>query len=284
MDSDTIQLAYIMQEQLKHYSKYCKFSNPNIIGVYGSFNNIIWNGGRAITTSEFTTFDSIKNCIKDFNNHNLICKFTFTNQLLTQEHCYDSYCNQILDLIAETNNEIVIHSPILEQYIRNIYPNIPLTSSITKGFDFNTFKIALHQDYKNVVCHYKQNILKYLETMPIELQNKTELILNADACAYCKMFTKHYECESYYNLYGKYLNQNNCYKFYPDYDAQKEWFNLSIEERLIFDIQYFNWLNIHNYKIQGRTKNIGQLIDIYLSIFFYSEIHEEIYNNIKNSL
>lgn len=284
MGSETIQLAYIMQKQLETYSKYCKFSNAIIAGVYGSFNNIIWNGGRTIITPEFTTFNEVKNCIEDFNNHNLICKFTFTNQLLTQEHCYDDYCNQILELIAKTNNEIVIHSPILEQYIRNIYPNIPLISSITKGFDFNTFKTALHQDYKNVVCHYKQNILKYLEQMPIELQRKTELILNADACAYCKMFSKHYECESYYNLYGEYLNQNDCYKFHPNYDEQREWFNLPIEERLIYDIKYFDWLNIHNYKIQGRMESVNQLIDTYLQIFFYPGMYEEIYNNIQNSL
>jgi hypothetical protein len=74
---------------------------------------------------------------------------------LTENHCYDKYCNQILDLIADTENEIIIHSQILENYILNKYPNIPLTSSITKGFDLNTFKTALHQNYKNVVCFYK---------------------------------------------------------------------------------------------------------------------------------
>lgn len=284
MGQKTIDLAFIIQDCLKEYSDYVKYNNPTVIGLYGSFNNIIWNGGRIITTNEFQTFEEVKQCLKTINNHDLKCKLTFTNQLLTENHCYDKYCNQILDLIADTENEIIIHSQILEDYILNKYPTIPLTSSITKGFDLNTFKTALHQNYKNVVCFYKQGILKYLETQPVELQNKVELMLHSDDCAYCKMYHQHYECESYYNLYNKYKNENYCYHFSKNYNKQTEWFNLPLEERLYFDLNYFNWLNIHTYKIQGRSFSLDELINAYLWIFFYPEIHEEVYNKIKNTI
>lgn len=284
MGQDTINLAFIMQECLDKYSSYVKYPNPIIAGLYGSFNNIIWNGGRTIITSDFQNFEEVKQCLNNINKHNLKCKFTFTNQLLTKEHCENQYCNQILKLIADTNNEITIHSKLLENYISSLYPEIPLTSSITKGFDFETFKIALNQNYKNVVCYYKQNILKYLETVPFNLQQKTELILNADDCAYCKMCKKHYECESFYNLHNYYLHENGCYRFHPMYDAKKEWFSLPIEERLYFDINYFQWLNINTYKIQGRMKTIEQLLETYLYIFFYPSMYQEIYDYLKDNI
>ena len=81
----------------------------------------------------------------------MVCKFAFTNQLLEEQHLHNTYCNEVLDLIAETNNEIVIHSKILEDYIKNNYSNIPLTSSITKGFDLETFKKAIQEAKKNLV-------------------------------------------------------------------------------------------------------------------------------------
>ena len=273
MGKDTIKLIYILREQLIQYQNYLKFPEANIIGVYGSFNNIIWNGGRPITTTDFNTFDDVKKCINDLNNNNLICKFTFTNQLLKKEHCQDRYSNQVLELINETNNEITINSPILENYIREHYPNIKLTSSITKGFDLNTLKEVLQQDYKNVVCYYKTDILKYLETETMENQQKIELLLGGDPCANCPLYHKHYEIISYYNLYNIY-KEHECIRENPNYI-------LNEKNNLLFDISYFSSLNIHTYKIQGRLLSIEQLIDKYVRIFFLPEIQEKIKNNIR---
>lgn len=282
MGSDSIELAIIIKELLAKYKDYSKFSNPIIKGVYGNFNNIIWNGGRTIVTDEFSTIPEMEKCIKIINNNDLICRLTCTNQLLTENHLQDNLCNNILELISNTNNEIIVHSFLLENYIRQLYPNIPLISSITKGFDLNTFQEALKQDYKNVVCFYRQDILKYLETVSLKDQNKVELLLQSDHCAYCKKYNKHYEFESYNSLYNKKEIDYQCYKFNLNYNEQKEWFNLSLEERLNYNIKYFQWLNIHTYKIQGRLCNIDQLIDLYIDTLFYP--YNDIRNNIKNEI
>lgn len=286
MGNDSIDLAIIMKDLLQKYNKFSKFPNPNIQGVYGNFNNVIWNGGRTVMSSDFSTIQDIESCINKINANNLICRLTCTNQLLEKQHLLDPFCNDILSLINESNGEIIIHSSLLENYIRDKYPNIPLISSITKGFDFNTFKDALNQDYKNVVCFYTQDILKYLETASEKQQNKVELLLQSDYCAYCKMYNKHYEFESYNSLNNKKDIDYNCYKFNPNYNKQIEWFNLPIEKRLNYNIEYFQWLNIHTYKIQGRLCNINQLIDLYIDALFYpyGNIREGIKQEIKNIL
>ena len=90
---NTIYLAYSIQEQLIKNSNLQKYPNSNISGVYGTFNNLIWNGGRTIECTEFDTFASIKNCLNNINSHNMICKIVFTNCLLEEKHLQDKNCN-----------------------------------------------------------------------------------------------------------------------------------------------------------------------------------------------
>lgn len=166
---DSVKLAIVTQKLLANLEEGTSlYPNAQIAGVYGSFDNLIWNGGRNIQTGDFETIESIVECFTLLKEHDLKCKITFTNSLLTEEHLVDEQCNAILDLIAEFENEIVVNSPILEGYIRNKYPNIPLTSSITKGWDFNTFISAIPKNYESVVCIYRNNILQYLENASLE--------------------------------------------------------------------------------------------------------------------
>lgn len=264
---NTIYLAYSIQEQLIKNSNLQKYPNSNISGVYGTFNNLIWNGGRTIECTEFDTFASIKNCLNNINSHNMICKIVFTNCLLEEKHLQDKNCNQILDLIAETGNEIVINSPLLENYIRNKYPNLPLTSSITKGLDFNTYKTAIQQNYKAVVCYPKRNILQDISTLDNLHKQKIELMLNNDCCAYCKIEQQHYKNESYNNLYGT-NNLFMCYQFNPNYKRYKELLSVSLDEQIFNDVEYFQDLGIHNYKIRGRGMPVNKLLQDYINILF----------------
>lgn len=264
---DSINLAYEIQNKLKDYPHNHRFQNSTIAGVYGSFNNLIWNGGRTIHCSDFETFTQIKNCLQNINSHNMTCKFVFTNCLLEKKHLEDKYCNQVLDLIAETNNEIVINSYLLEDYIRTKYPNIPLISSITKGLDFDTYKKAILQDYKTVVCYPRRDILQDIETLSLKDKQRIELMLNNDGCAYCKIEQKHYQNESYNNLYGT-NHLFKCYQFNPNYKKYKELLSVSLNEQIFNDIEYFQDLNICHYKIRGRGAPIDRLSIDYHNILF----------------
>lgn len=274
-------LVFFIQEQMKQYSKYLKYPNSRIAGVYGSFSNIIWNGGRSISKSEFNTIEQQEKCLSKINNNSLICKFTFTNSLLKEEHCKDQRGNELLNLIAETNNEIVIFSNILENYIRERYPSIQLTSSITKGNDINTLQNNINKDYKAVVCYPKQEILSYIDSLSSYNQQKIELMLNDDGCAQCTNNFAHFQHESYNNLYDN-KTPFNCKWTQQNEKQYKYLLNLPQKDQLFYNIQYFQDLNIHNYKIRGRGESFNNLVSTYINILFMPEIHIEIYNNINN--
>lgn len=274
---DSINLAYFIQDQVQEYSKNTRMINTNIHGVYGSFNNIIWNGGRTIDNG-INNIYQISQVLNSINSHDMICKFVFTNCLLEKKHLQDKYCNQVLDLIAETNNEIVINSPILEDYIRNKYPSIGLTSSITKGLDYNTYKTAIQKDYKNVVVYPRRNILKDIEQLNAGDKAKIELMINNDGCGYCKMEQQHYRNESYNNLYGT-SNTFVCYQFLPNFKKYKEILAVPLDEQLFNNYEYFQDLGISCYKVQGRGALLDRLLIDYLDILFFPGIRNEIYNN-----
>ena len=280
MNLPNLDLAYAIQDQLQIYKEHSRFPEANITGVYGSFNNIIWNGGRTIYCDDFQTFDQIKSCLKTINSHNMICKFVFTNQLLEEQHLYDKYCNQVLDLIAETGNEIVINSLLLENYIRDKYPTIQFTSSITKGADFNTYKTAIQQNYKSVVCYPRRNILADIGTLSNEDKQKIELMINNDGCGHCKIDKQHYENESYNNLYGT-NKLFSCYQFHPNYKRYKELLAVPIEEQLFNNNEYFQDLGISSYKIRGRGEPVDRLLIDYLNILFWPGVRDEIYHNLQ---
>lgn len=279
-DLKNLDLAYAFQDQLNLYNQDTRYNNSNIAGVYGSFNNIIWNGGRTIFCREFQTLEQIEQCLNNINSHGMVCKFAFTNQLLEEQHLHNTYCNEVLDLIAETNNEIVINSPLLENYIREKYPSIGLTSSITKGGDFNTYKTAIQQDYKSVVCYPRRNILADIGQLNEEDKKRIELMINNDGCGYCKIEKKHYENESYNNLHGT-EKLFSCYQFHPNYKRYKEFLAIPLDEQLYNDSEYFQDLGICNYKIRGRGEPIDRLLIDYLNILFWPGVRDEIYYNLQ---
>ena len=279
-DQKTLNLAFFMQEQISQYSNYLLYPNAKIAGVYGSFPGLIWNGGRSFYNTDFIHISDMYNCLQEINNKSMICKFTFTNQLLEKQHCSNPLCNNILDLIADTKNEIVIFSDILENYIKEKYPYINLTSSITKGNSLSVLQNNLQKDYSAVVCFYKKNILQYISQLSKIDQNRIELLLNDEGCAHCSNSVNHFANESYNNLYGT-QRQFLCNKQLKDYNDYETLLNLSNDEQLFYNIKYFQDLNIHNYKIRGRCSSLNNLASVYVNTLFMPEVHIDILFNIK---
>ena len=98
--------------------------------IYGSFPGAIWNGGRLMCGG--TVIQNIENIINQFNELDMPIRFTFTNSLLQKEHLNDTYCNLIMESANNGMNEVIVNSPILEDYLRNKYPNFKYILSTTR--------------------------------------------------------------------------------------------------------------------------------------------------------
>ena len=112
----------------------------------------------------------------------------------------------VMKTVENEINEIVVNNLELENYIRKNYPKFSIISSTTKCLkDPNKSLDELKKDYKYVCLDYNLNKnWEYLNTIPEELKNKTEFLVNAICPPNCPNRKEHYRLNGLSHLnFGK---------------------------------------------------------------------------------
>ena len=169
------------------------FREGAVIGsVYGVFPTAVWNGGRFFQGS--CDERVIREVLKQFNSMGIPCRYTFTNPVLTREHLSDRFCNRLMQLADNGLNEVIVVSPVLEEYIREKYPRFPVVSSTCKELtDPAALEAELEKPYALVVLDYRWNN-DWERLSGITKPEKCEIL--ADACCDpdCQRRGAHYAC------------------------------------------------------------------------------------------
>lgn len=166
------------------------YDNVKISAAYGSFGSCIWNGGRTFFDKNEAT--EMERLIEEYNKRDIAVRFTFTNPLLEEKHVYDTFGNLCLQLTNNGKNEVIVNSPILEDYIRANYPNFKLISSTTKCIKtIEGLKEELKRDYYLVVADSALNNTDAL--FALEDKSRVELIVNHGCVDDCPRRVAHYE-------------------------------------------------------------------------------------------
>lgn len=155
----------IFIEMLKHCPEYFR-EGVEIASVYGVFPPSLWNGGRIQQGNCDRKF--IKSVINEFNERGIPLRFTFTNPVLEKKHLSDDFCNMVMNLANNGLNEVIVMSPLLEDYIRKKYPKYKITSSTCKRItEPDLLCDELNKDYHIVVVDYDlNNKFDILEKIP----------------------------------------------------------------------------------------------------------------------
>ena len=128
-----------------------------IASFFGEFPTSKWNGGR-FSGGDQCSVDYIRGVIRAVNAEGIPIRFTYTNPLITEEDLADPYCNFCLLEANNGMNEVIVVSPLLEEYIRECYPKYKITSSTCKEIkDINAVNAELEKDYHVVVLDYNLN-------------------------------------------------------------------------------------------------------------------------------
>lgn len=148
-------LNQVIINLMKDYPE--KFREGYRIGsVYGTFPGAIWNGGRAVFG--ITGKNDIENILKIYNSREIPVRFTWTNSLLEEKHLQDTYCNLIMRLADNGLNQVLVNTPVLEEYLRREYPDFKRISSTTKRITgVDGVLEELQKDYFLVVLDYDLN-------------------------------------------------------------------------------------------------------------------------------
>lgn len=164
--------------------------NVKIGSVYGTFPNMLWNGGRFLQGQCDPRI--IREIISRLNSYGIPLRFTLTNPEIKMEHLSDPLCNSILKAADNGMNEVIVFSPMLEDYIREHFPDMPITSSTCKQIEnYDELCAELEKDYALVVLDYNfNNDFELLEKLPHK--EKAELLINPCCRPACKRRGEHY--------------------------------------------------------------------------------------------
>lgn len=178
-------LLTLMQQHPEYFRDGVK-----IASVFGAFPPSLWNGGR--NTVGVVDDEIIKQVTKAFNSRGVPLRFTFTNPLIEEKHLGDPFCNKVMRMCDNGLNEVIVLSPVLEEYIRKNYPSYKITSSTCKEIrNADELSAELEKDYHYVVLDYNwNNNFEFLETLPHK--EKCELLINACCVPNCPRRGEHY--------------------------------------------------------------------------------------------
>lgn len=255
---------------LKQYPHYFR-EGVEIASFFGCFPFALWNGGRLISHDQCDAA-FVKNVIKNINAQNIPIRYTFTNPLITKEDLDDPFCNFCMEAADNGKNEVIVVSPILEEYLREKYPSYRFNSSTCKEIkDVEALNKELAEDYQYVVLDYNLNG-KWELLEGLENKEKLEILVNAVCVPNCKRRGDHYK---HIARTQKIIQQNQ--KLPPGRQMKTEpWYCEYGDKNCLYTIQEYStfvsveniWdkyvpLGINNFKIEGRTANLFSLIETY---------------------
>lgn len=246
--------------------------NISIGAVYGSFPGAYWNGGRVI--NGITDKQNIRATINAFNDQNIPIRFTFTNQLINKPLLCDPYCNMIMDLANNGMNEVLVNSPILEEYLRDNYPNFKYISSTTKCLtNIDTINKEC-DDYYLTVLDYRFNPNKDFHKL-LKNKDKIELLINAYCSPNCTKRAQHYELLSRLQL-----EQGDTCSPYCNYLATSFIDCLKLSTVIKKDelYGYFVDQGFKHFKIEGRTMHIVDVLESYIYYLVKPEYQDKLRN------
>ena len=146
----------LLVKMMQTYPEYFR-EGLEIASFFGEFPTSKWNGGRYCGGDQCNV-DYIRQVIRAVNAEGIPIRFTYTNPLITEEDLADPYCNFCLLEANNGMNEVIVVSPLLEEYIRECY-QIPLTvEEIMDGVNRTVEDFYFHtvQPKKGVVAFLEQ--------------------------------------------------------------------------------------------------------------------------------
>lgn len=263
-----------------------------IASVYGVFPPSLWNGGR--TQGGICDKNFIRAVIKNFNERGIPLRFTFTNPMLEKKHLSDDFCNMVMHLADNGMNEVIVVSPLLEDYIRKNYPNYKITSSTCKRItDGEQLWSEVEKDYHIIVIDYDLNHnFDVLEKIPDK--KKCELLVNACCNPGCPLRSEHYKSIGTQQIaYAKHVKKYPNAPFNSDRFREEHPEVIKFEEcpcagRSLFDIVELKnhispdeiWntyipMGFEQFKLEGRTAGTFNLIEHYMYYMIKPEFKEK---------
>ena len=267
----------LFREHREYFYEWCEIGS-----IYGAPSDCLWGGGRV----GFGDADpeSVAALTKEYG---ISARLTFSNSLLKEEHLADKKCNALCALFEKNGaapSGVIVHSDLLLDYIKVMYPGFYFVSSTTKVLtDFSQSEAELNRDeFRYVVPDFRLNKqFAKLNALSVAQKQKVEFLCNECCWFGCPDRKNCYENVSRKNL-GETQEDHVCaspnaghgYRFS---DAMKNPGFIGIN-----DIQnMYAPQGFRHFKIEGRSLGSAVILEFLLYYMtkpeYQLKVREEIY-------
>jgi hypothetical protein len=240
-----------------------------IAAAYGCFPGNIWNGGRVIIG--LASKDDICYALSEYNSRGIAVRFTYTNPCLEKIHLLDTYCNLCMRLANTGDNEVLVNSDLLEDFIRLNYPEFKIISSTTKClYDIDLIRQELKKDYHLVVLDSAMNNTE--ELFSLDHKDKIELIVNHYCTDNCPRRREHYKRVGEAQLEYDSIN-------FPCKNINRSFGQIKANRSFITpEMIYEKYVpaGFHNFKLDGRGFKKKDVTESFAYYFAKPEYREEV--------
>ena len=255
--------------------------NYRVGSVYGTFPGAIWNGGR--TVLGFCPKNEIERTLKMFNSQHVPVRFTWTNPLIEEKHLTDTFCNLIMRLADNGENQVLVNTEVLESYLRKEYPNFKYISSTTKRItDPEKLHQELDKDYFMVVLDYDMNHDQAVLDSLKPVADRVEILVDEICFPQCPKRLEHYRDEARKQLDFEIAKPFAC----PNRQEKKSFADCMDKPAFITKEQMKDYIDMgfRNFKLVGRGLPQDLVLESYLYFLVKDGEEEFIRNQINKRL
>jgi collagenase-like PrtC family protease len=257
---DPLEEALSRKGRLRHHFR--------LTSVFGTFPNVIFNGGRTLIhycsvcgnerewymKKNHLWYDpqGMESLVRSYNDRGIGVRYTYSNSMITKRHLADERANLTLEIAHNPLNAVITGNPVIEQYVRKQYPRFRIISSATSEKNLS-------------VAFLKKRIREVdLLVMPPEFNrryglieklgaDKIEILINERCAPHCANRQAHYRSisRSQLELDGSF-ERKNYYSRCPVYRAAEKEVPLKTMELTDEDIAALQKLGVRNFKFAGR--------------------------------
>lgn len=253
--------------------------NVIIDSVYGS-PTCIWNGGRQLVNCYYSK-EQLSTIHDAYADLGIKVRFVFTNSLLNEHDIYDRYGNLLMTMFQDLSPEVVVNSPLLEDYLRNKYPSASFISSTTKRLRNSEDQLKeFDHNYKYVCLDYDYNYnYSFLNSIHQADRDRVEILVNPTCPKGCEARLFHQKFTDERQLEFAYRGDPDKFEYVfnvcplmkrSDIPLEKKGFTKEYLKGTNFifpqDIDHYLDMGFFHFKIQGRDLAPHQ---IFAEIFPY---------------
>ena len=277
-----------MLEKRPHYFR----EGVKIASFFGEFPMSLWNGGRRSPNDQCDA-GYIQSAVKSINDKGVSVRYTYTNMFLDEEDLRDPYCNFCMKTADNGKNEVLVVSPLLEEYVRRNYPGFKINSSTCKEIrDIDEVNEELKKDYHLVVLDYNFNN-RFDELERIQDKERCEILVNAVCQPDCPRRGRHYENEAKNQrimLENRTRTPDRQIPLEPwhcDYGEHNEF--ATIQSYCTYVSPEDIWekyvpMGFTNFKLEGRTANLFYIMEVYCHYLIRPEYRVDAATTLLNSM